>query len=97
VSGQEQNTKRGGGAFAIDSTHAPMHYLHGYNTGCCVRCQTPQEKWASVACFYPMTLAEAVAETATMLESVCTTTVGLTPREACEQARILRSVERYGR
>lgn len=94
---RDQETKRGGGAFDIDPPHAPKHWMDGCGSGLCARCRTPQAAWGTTACFYPMTMAEAIGETAALLESVCTTTVGLSPREACEQARVLRDVERYGR
>lgn len=94
---RDQETKRGGGAFAIDPPHAPKHWMDGGGSGLCARCRTPHAEWRQSPCFYPMTLAEAVEETAAFLESCCLTTVAVTPREACERARILRQVLRYGR
>jgi hypothetical protein len=92
---RDQETKRGGGAFTLDGK--PMHWMDGRGSGLCARCRTPWDERELTSCFYPMTLAEAVEETAMMLESVCSTTVGLAPREACEQARVLRRVLEYGR
>lgn len=89
----DQETRRFGGVFHPDGR--PMHYTHGGDV--CVRCRTPHDQWKVTPCFYPMTLTEVVAETAAMLEAVCSTTVSLSPREACEQARRLRDVERFGK